>query len=42
MKKIFLDDQSMSTPLHEIPQRLNPSFIKRLGESVIRLVSPLL
>jgi cardiolipin synthase len=42
MKKIFLDDQSMSTPLHEIPQRLNPRFIKRLGESVIRLVSPLL
>ena len=42
MKKMFLDDQSMSTPLHEIPQRLNPRFIKRLGESVIRLVSPLL
>ena len=42
MKKVFLDDQSMSTPLHEIPQRLNPRFIKRLGESVIRLVSPLL
>ena len=42
MKKIFLDDLAMSTPLHQLPERIAPSFTRRLWESLTRLVSPLL
>jgi cardiolipin synthase len=42
MKKVFLDDQSHSMPLADIPHRLHPSFFARLWEGVTRLFSPLL
>ena len=42
LKKVFLDDQSQSIPLSQLPRRLHPNFFKRLLESFARLVSPLL
>ncbi len=42
MKKIFLDDQSQSVLLSDLPRRLNPHFLPRLWESLTRLLSPLL
>jgi cardiolipin synthase len=42
MKDIFLRDASQSTPLSVLPKRLHPKFFVRLGESVMRLLSPLL
>ena len=42
MKKIFLDDQQLSTPLGDMPARLHPRFTQRLWESLTRLFSPLL
>jgi len=42
MKKIFLDDQAQSVPLSDLPEWLNPIFLRRFGESVARLSSPLL
>lgn len=42
LKKVFLDDQSQSVPLAQLPYRLHPRFFKRLWESFTRLVSPLL
>ena len=42
MKHIFLHDEELSTPLASLPKRIHPSFLTRLGESVMRLLSPLL
>ena len=42
MKKVFLDDQSQSVLLSDLPRRLNPHFLPRLWESLTRLLSPLL
>jgi cardiolipin synthase len=42
LKKVFLDDQAQSVPLSDLPQRLNPKFLRRLWESLTRLLSPLL
>ena len=42
LKKVFLDDQSQSIELSKIPSRVHPKFLKRLGESLARLLSPLL
>ena len=42
MKDIFLRDARQSTPLSSLPKRLHPKFLVRLGESVMRLLSPLL
>ena len=42
MKKIFLNDQSQSIPLSDVPRRLHPTFFRRLWESLTRLTSPLL
>jgi cardiolipin synthase len=42
MKDIFLRDARQSTPLSALPKRLHPKFLVRLGESVMRLLSPLL
>ena len=42
MKHIFLHDEELSTPLASLPKRIHPSFFTRLGESVMRLLSPLL
>ena len=42
MKDIFLQDAKQSTPLTSLPKRIHPNFLTRLGESVMRLLSPLL
>ena len=42
LKKVFLDDQSLSTPLEQVPSWLHPKFLPRLWESLTRLLSPLL
>ena len=42
LKKVFLDDQSQSVLLSDVPNRLHPKFYARLWESLTRLVSPLL
>ena len=41
LKKVFLDDEAQSMPITDIPRRLHPKFMKRLGESLARLLSPL-
>ena len=42
MKQLFLDDDAQSTPLTDLPERVNPAFFPRLGESLAHLFSPLL
>lgn len=42
LKKVFLDDQAQSVPLTDLPKRLHPRFTKRLVESLVRLLSPLM
>ena len=42
LKKVFLDDQSQTVLLGDVPNRLHPKFYARLWESFTRLVSPLL
>ena len=42
MKQVFLDDQSHCKLINQVPRRLRPPFLKRLGESFARLLSPLL
>ena len=42
MKQVFLDDQSCSVDISEVPDRLNPRFLQKLWESLARLLSPLL
>ena len=38
----FLRDARQSTPLSTLGKRLHPKFFVRLGESIMRLLSPLL
>ncbi len=42
LKKIFMDDVAQSIDMKDMPSRTHPTFIKRLGESLIRLLSPLM
>jgi cardiolipin synthase len=42
MQHVFLHDAELSTPLASMPKRIHPRFFTRLGESVMRLLSPLL
>ena len=42
MKQLFLHDAEHSSPLSNFPNRINPAFFPRLGESLARLFSPLL
>ena len=42
MKQVFLHDEERSTPLVNLPRRMYPEFFTRLGESLIRLLTPLL
>ena len=42
MRDIFLADEAQSVLFSDIPQRIHPRFMKRLGESVVRLLSPLM
>lgn len=42
MKRIFLDDLAQSVPFDEVAKYANHTFLKRLRESAMRLLSPLL
>ena len=42
MKAIYLDDETTSVPLTDLPQRMNPTFLPRLDESLFRLLAPLM
>ena len=42
LRNVFLRDQEQSVLLSDLPQRIHPSFTKRLWESLTRLLSPLL
>ncbi len=42
LRNVFLRDQEDAVLLSDLPQRIHPSFKKRLWESLIRLLSPLL
>jgi len=41
-KQVFLHDEASSVPLSSLPERMHPGFFVRLGESLARLLSPLL
>ena len=42
MKRVFLRDEELSVALTDVPERIHPKFLKRLWESLTRLLSPLL
>ena len=42
MKQGFLDDEAQSVELSSLPERMNPKFMVRLFESLIRLLAPLM
>ena len=42
MRDLYLVDEQNSTLFTDIPKRVHPSFMKRLGESVVRMLSPLM
>ena len=42
LKKVFLDDQSLSVPLESVASWVQPKFLPRLWESLTRMISPLL
>lgn len=42
VKQIFLSDQSRCIPLHRLPAINNHNLVKRLWESLVRLLSPLM
>ena len=42
MRDIYLADEQQARPFMDIPQRAHPHFIKRLWESVARMLSPLM
>jgi cardiolipin synthase len=42
MKQVFLDDAAHTIPLTSLPKRIHPRFFARLGESFMRLLSPLM
>ena len=42
MRDIYLADEQQARPFMDIPQRAYPHFIKRLWESVARMLSPLM
>ena len=42
IKSIFLEDQSRSTLVEDVSYFVKRPFLKRLFESVVRLLSPLL
>ena len=42
MREIFIEDTTQSLLFTDIPQRLKPNILKRLVESLVRLMSPLM
>ena len=39
---MFLADEQQSVNLQDIPKRMHPKFMKRLWESMVRMMSPLM
>ena len=42
MRDIYLEDEREAVPFSEVAQRMNPPFLKKLWESLVRLLSPLM
>jgi cardiolipin synthase len=42
MRDVFLADEAQSVLFTDIPKRVHPHFMKRLGESVVRMLSPVM
>ena len=42
MREMFMEDVAQSVGFTDIPQRANPNILKRLAESLVRLLSPLM
>ena len=42
MRNVYLEDERRSVPLTSLPDRLSPSFLRRMWDSLTRLFSPLL
>ena len=42
MRDVFLADEAQSVLFTDIPKRVHPRFMKRLGESVVRMLSPVM
>jgi cardiolipin synthase len=42
LKQVFLTDEAQSVALKDVPERIRPSFIYRLSESVLRMLAPLM
>ncbi len=42
LRELFLADEKQSVRLEDIPERMHPKFFKRLWESMVRLMSPLM
>ena len=42
MREVFLEDERRAMSFADIPKRMHPHFLKRLGESVVRMLSPLM
>ena len=42
LREMFLADEQQSVNLQDIPKRMHPKFMKRLWESMVRMMSPLM
>lgn len=42
LREVFLADERQSVALQDMPQRMHPKFMKRLWESLVRMMSPLM
>ena len=42
MREVYLEDEKLAVPLTSLPDRVSPSFLQRIWDSLTRLFSPLL
>jgi cardiolipin synthase len=42
LRDIYLEDERQSIAMSDLPERMNPKFLKRLWESLVRMMSPLM
>ena len=42
LREVFLKDEQQSVSLQDMPERMHPKFMKRLWESMVRMMSPLM
>ena len=42
MRDVYLEDEKHALLFADLPQRMHPRFLKRLGESVVRMLSPVM